>query len=103
MPDISLEQRVIEIENRLNQLDSVGLLNIVKLMKFNEGVNIQAGKNTGTKIGTETSQKLGFFSKTPIIQPGAISAPSGGTTIDSQARSAITSLINALHNLGLTA
>jgi hypothetical protein len=65
--------------------------------------HIQLGKTNGTKIGTQTTQKLAFWNATPIVQPAAISAPSGGATIDSQARTAITSLIAALKNIGLTA
>lgn len=33
-----------------------------------DGANIAVGTTTGTKIGTSTSQKLGFFNATPIIQ-----------------------------------
>ncbi len=32
------------------------------------GKNIIVGTSTGTKIGTATSQKLGFFNATPIVQ-----------------------------------
>lgn len=35
-------------------------------------VNIVLGTTTGTQIGTATSQKLGFYGKTAIVQPGAI-------------------------------
>jgi len=38
------------------------------------------------------------FENAPLT---AITAPSGGTTIDSQARTAINSIITALENLGL--
>ena len=69
---------------------------------FGDGSNIPLGTTTGTKIGTSTSQKLGFYNKTPITQPAGISAPSGGGTQDTQARTAITSIINALNSLGLT-
>ena len=31
--------------------------------------NIAVGTTTGTKIGTATSQKLGFWNTTPIVQP----------------------------------
>ncbi|OAI39604.1 hypothetical protein AYO40_01180 [Planctomycetaceae bacterium SCGC AG-212-D15] len=31
--------------------------------------NIILGTTTGTKIGTATNQKLGFFNATPVIQP----------------------------------
>lgn len=65
--------------------------------------NIQVGRTTGTQIGTESTQKLAVFGATPIVQAGAISAPSGGATIDSQARTAIASLITALKNFGITA
>ncbi len=33
-----------------------------------DGANIILGTTTGTKIGTATSQKLGFFNATPVIQ-----------------------------------
>jgi len=36
---------------------------------LSEGTNIQAGTTTGTKIGTATTQKLGFFNATPVVQP----------------------------------
>ena len=34
-----------------------------------DGRNIIAGSTNGSKIGTATTQKLGFFNKTPAIQP----------------------------------
>lgn len=34
-----------------------------------EGVNIVFGTTTGTKIGTATTQKIGLWNATPIIQP----------------------------------
>lgn len=46
--------------------------------------------------------KIGFYNKTPIAQPTAISAPAGGVTIDSEARTAINSIRTTLTNLGLT-
>jgi len=33
-----------------------------------EGINLAAGTTTGTKIGTATNQKLGFWNATPVIQ-----------------------------------
>ena len=45
---------------------------------FNENVTIADGKNivlnttTGTKIGTATTQKLGFFNATPVAQQATI-------------------------------
>jgi hypothetical protein len=34
-----------------------------------EANNIAVGTTTGTKIGTATTQKLGFWDKTPVVQP----------------------------------
>lgn len=50
----------------------------------------------GFMLGTSAAHKLGFWGKAPIVQPAAIAAPSGGTTIDTQARAAIQSIINTL-------
>jgi hypothetical protein len=49
-----------------------------------DAMNVVLGTSTGTKIGTATSQKLGFFNATPIVQPSG-------------------NLITALSNLGLVA
>lgn len=74
-----------------------------KNIEIKDGVNIALKATTGTKIGTASTQKIGFFNATPVVQVSAISAPSGGTTIDTQARTAINSIRTALTNLGLTA
>lgn len=70
--------------------------------------NIQVGKTNGTKIGTETTQKIGFYGETPVVQAGAISAPTGGggsatDAIDQTARTAINAIRAALTNIGITA
>lgn len=53
-------------------------------------------------IGT-TSGVIGLYGETPVVQAGAITSPSGGATVDSQARTAIASIITALANIGITA
>lgn len=50
----------------LTTFSSAGLLN--KFAGIADGVNIAVGTATGTKIGTATTQKLGFFNATPIAQ-----------------------------------
>ena len=40
-----------------------------------DGKNIQLAKGTGTKIGTETTQKLGFFDAIPVDQPDIVNDP----------------------------
>jgi hypothetical protein len=63
--------------------------------------NIQTGRTNGTKIATESDQKIGFYGTTPVDQPEAISDPTGGSTVDTESRSAIQSLIDRLQELGL--
>lgn len=38
-------------------------------LALNDSANIIVGSTTGTKIGTATGQKLGFFNQSPAIQP----------------------------------
>jgi hypothetical protein len=58
-------------------------------LTIKEGANIVLGATTGTKIGTATNQRLGFFNATPIPQPSAVTDLQG--------------LANALSGLGLIA
>lgn len=80
---------------------------LVKHLQVLDARNIQLGKTTGTKIGTESTQKLAFFGATPVVRQNAISAPGGGGTtdtdaIDQSARTAINSIRGVLTNFGLT-
>ena len=70
--------------------------------KYHINRNIEIG-TPGTRIGTSTAQKLAFFNATPVNQPDTISDPTGGGTIDTQARSAVNALIDRLQELGLIA
>lgn len=76
-----------------------------KHIQMADGRNIQTGLTTGTKIGTAATQKLGFYGVTPIVQPVAISAPTGAGSagVDQPARDAINVIILRLQDLGLTA
>ena len=74
-------------------------------MQLIDGKNLQLGKNNGTKIGTEISQKLGFFNAVPVDQPATVSDPSGvgDAGVDTPARTAINAIIDRLQELGLVA
>lgn len=69
---------------------------------FKDGSTINLGSSTGTKVGA-TGDKIGFFGKAPAGQQATITTPTGGGTIDSQARSSIGEIKTVLTNLGLTA
>lgn len=49
------------------------------------------------------SGNMGFFDTTPAAQPANITNPTGGATVDAEARTAIDSILSALETLGLTA
>ena len=84
------------ITNELNvgnitDVDGVGNSNITfnAPLRMAEGKDIVFLTNTGTKIGTATNQKLGFWGKTPIVQ--AVLATSASNS----------DIVTALQNLGL--
>lgn len=78
-----------------------------KEIQIQDGRNIQGGKGTGTKIGTEATQKFSFYGVTPIVQQGAISSPvtPGATYAQADSASlktAIDAIRAVLTNFGIT-
>ncbi|MHB8359793.1 MAG: hypothetical protein ACYDCP_09910 [Thermoplasmataceae archaeon] len=67
---------------------------------FLDGVNLTLGTTTGTKIGTATTQKLGFFGKTPIVQP-TMGAATAGASYTSNEQTMLQAVYNAVRTLGL--
>jgi len=69
-------------------------------LTFDDNRNIVLGSTTGTKIGTATNQKLGFFNATPVVQPSA-------TPVDATDLATALTLVNDLKSklvtLGLIA
>lgn len=61
-----------------------GAVSIGGTITLSDAKNLVLGTTTGTKFGTATSQKIGFFNSTPIVQPTG-------------------DVITALQNLGLIA
>lgn len=72
---------------------------------FTDAKNIIVGTTTGTKIGTSSSQKLGFFGATPVTQRSnvgtvTIGSIAGGDTVDSGAvADALTDIASILSNI----
>lgn len=67
-----------------NTLVDVLTIDSTKLITLADATNIALNTTTGTKIGTATSQKLGLWNATPIVQPttgvGAATLVSNGGT-----------------------
>lgn len=68
-------------------------------MTFNDAYDIAVGTTTGTKIGTSTSQKLGFFNATPVVQPTAVADATDAASVITQ----LNALLTRMRNLGLIA
>jgi hypothetical protein len=61
--------------------------------------NFVLNTGTGTKVGTATGQKLGFYGATPVDQPATIT--DGSDAASTQA--AVNAVIDRLQELGLIA
>ncbi|WP_395019795.1 hypothetical protein [Dongia sp.] len=114
--DKSVEQQIAELEGALEQLKRIVFKGELsdrevksKLVVLNAGArladgrHIATGKTTGSSFGSATTDKISFYGKPSITQPGAIASPAGGATVDSEARTAIDAIRLALKNLGATA
>ena len=53
------------------------------------------------QVGFDAQSMVGFFGKDPVKQASAISDASGGATVDSQARTALNSLLATLRTYGI--
>ena len=54
-------------------------------------------------VGADASAKVGFHGVTPVAQTAHIPDPSGGSTVDAEARAAISSILVVLEGKGLLA
>ena len=80
-----------------------GLLAANGGITLGDAQNIAVNTTTGTKIGTATTQKIGFFNATPVVQGASVADATGGVIIDAEARTAINAIISRLEALGLIA
>jgi hypothetical protein len=65
-----------------------------------DGTVINVGTGTGLQIASSTSQKLGFFGKTPAVQP-TIGAVTAGSSYTSTEQGIINALVTLVRTLGL--
>ncbi len=79
---------------------SIYAASINGLLTMTDGNNIAVASATGTKIGTATTQKIGFFNATPVVQQNTTGTSTGFTA---GAGTTATSLSTFTGNLGATA
>lgn len=80
-------------------------------LTLSDAVNLATGTTTGTKIGTSTSQKIGFWNTAPIVQPttaistATFTANAGTAVNDASTFDGYTlkQVVKALRNVGLLA
>jgi hypothetical protein len=70
-----------------------------RAITVSDGGNVVLGTTTGTKIGTATTQKLGFYNATPVVQPTAVADATDAATAISQ----LNALLAHMRTLGLIA
>jgi hypothetical protein len=86
------------------------------LVHFGDDVDLASGQNitlvagnivtdttTGTQLATSSTQKLGFYGATAVVRQAHIADPSGGGTVDAEARTAINAILSTLETYGLLA
>ena len=65
-----------------------------------DGTALVLGTSSGLQIGTGSTQKLGFFGKTPAVQPTMGAATAGGTYTSTE-QTMLQAVYNAVRALGL--
>jgi hypothetical protein len=75
------------------RITSAGVLQVA------DAGDIAVGTTTGTKIGTATTQKLGFYDKTPVVQPIAVADATDAASAITQ----LNALLARMRDLGLIA
>jgi hypothetical protein len=101
------EQLLRSLEKRLNDLEKSDRFSVYKLIQMFDGKNFQFGQTTGTKLGLSASEKSSFHGVAPVVQAGAISAPTApsGTYVQAEAQSmetAVNAIRTALQDKGIT-
>ncbi len=94
-----LKQRVQVLENLLANLMFNGEYKFLRNVNF--GPNAKLSLTGDLSLGVSSS-KVGFYGASPVARQAAVTSPSGGATVDSQARTAIDALRSRLTTIGIT-
>lgn len=96
------EEKIANLERELEELKII-VLAVIQRNSIVLEKDVVISAQNGIRIGTTTGGKIGFFNATPVAQQATIADPSGGATVDTQARTAINSILDVLDALGFTA
>lgn len=66
-------------------LSTAGNASLAGTLTFAEAKDVTVGTTTGTKIGTGTTQKLGFWNAAPVVQPASTGTTTTGFTANASA------------------
>ena len=77
----------------------IGVTSPSSLLHLADAGHITVGTTTGTKIGTATTQKLGFYNATPVVQPTAVADATTAVDVITQ----LNALLAKLRTLGIIA
>jgi len=77
----------------------IGTTSPSSLLHLADAGDITVGTTTGTKIGTATTQKLGFYNATPVVQPTAVANATTVVDVITQ----LNDLLAKLRTLGIIA
>lgn len=94
MDDNLQDNRILELERQVKILKDV----LSSILQNSNPTKIYF-KNI---VVFDREGKVGFFGAEPVKKQSAITSPSGGGTVDTQARTAIDSIRTVLTTLGLT-
>ena len=77
----------------------IGTSSPTSLLHLADAGNITVGTTTGTKIGTATTQKIGFYNATPVVQPAAVANATDAASVIAR----LNDLLARLRTLGIIA
>jgi len=77
----------------------LGVSSPTSLLHLADAGHITVGTTTGTKIGTATTQKLGFYNATPVVQPTAVADATTAVDVITQ----LNALLAKLRTIGIIA
>lgn len=96
-----IDKVIFDRDVYINRTLYIASLSLTSNLALPDGINISMGTTTGSMIGTASTQKIGFWGATPVVRQGAISNPTGGATVDTECRSALSSLLAHCRTIGI--